>query len=73
MDTFKAIRFHRTGGPEVLQFDQVPQRVPIGEEVRIKVHAFALNQADILFFNGYHYTLPQFPSRIGSEAVGEVV
>lgn len=69
----KVIRFHKTGGPEVLQFDDIKIERPKGIEVLFKVKAFALNQADILFINGYHYTKPIFPSRIGSEAVGEIV
>jgi len=69
----KAIRFHKIGGPEVLQFEEVEISEPKGTEVLLKVEAFALNQADILFINGLHYTQPNFPSRIGSEATGEVV
>lgn len=69
----KAIRFHKIGGPEVLQFDTVAIEKPKNDEVLFKVEAFALNQADILFINGMHYTLPVFPSRIGSEATGEVI
>ncbi|MFD2588719.1 zinc-dependent alcohol dehydrogenase family protein [Croceitalea marina] len=69
----KILRFHRIGGPEVLQFDEVPENKPQEKEVLFRVEAFALNQADILFINGMHYTQPNFPSRIGSEAVGEVV
>lgn len=69
----KAIRFHKIGGPEVLQFDEVEISEPKETEVLLKVEAFALNQADVLFFNGMHYTQPNFPSRIGSEATGEVV
>ncbi|MEM9001779.1 MAG: zinc-dependent alcohol dehydrogenase family protein [Bacteroidota bacterium] len=69
----RIIRFHKIGGPEVLQFDNVDPVSPKGNEVLFKVQAFALNQADILFINGMHYTVPIFPSRIGSEAVGEVM
>ncbi|MBO0356186.1 MULTISPECIES: zinc-dependent alcohol dehydrogenase family protein [Flavobacteriaceae] len=69
----KAIRFHKIGGPEVLQFDNVDIQQPKNDEVLFKVEAFSLNQADILFINGMHYTQPIFPSRIGSEATGEVV
>jgi len=69
----KIIRFHTTGGPEVLQFDEVEASKPLGNEVLIKVSAFALNQADMLFIRGQHYTVPNFPSRIGSEATGVVV
>ncbi|CAM1368051.1 zinc-dependent alcohol dehydrogenase family protein [Tenacibaculum xiamenense] len=69
----KIIRFHKIGGPEVLQFDRVDITMPKDTEVLFKVKAFALNQADILFINGMHYTQPKFPSRIGSEATGEVI
>ena len=69
----KAIRFHKVGGPEVLQFDEIKIKKPIGEEALFKIEAFALNQADILFFNGMHYTQPNFTLGIGSEATGEVV
>lgn len=69
----KEIRFHKIGGPEVLQFDHVDIVKPKGTEILFKVEAFALNQADILFINGMHYTQPSFPSRIGSEATGEVI
>lgn len=69
----KVIRFNSIGGPEVLQFDEVPANKPKGKEVLFKVGAFALNQADMLFINGMHYTQPNFPSRIGSEAVGKVM
>lgn len=69
----KVIRFHKVGGPEVLQIDDIPVTNPKGTEVLFKVEAFSLNQADILFINGMHYTQPNFPSRIGSEATGIVV
>lgn len=72
METFSAVRFHRNGGPEVLQFDELPLPEPGPDEVRFKVHAFALNRADLMFIHGDHYTLPAFPSRIGSEASGVV-
>lgn len=69
----KVIRFHKVGGPEVLKIDDINITNPKGVEVLFKVEAFALNQADILFINGMHYTQPDFPSRIGSEATGIVV
>jgi len=73
MDKMTIIRFYEIGGPEVLQFDEIDIPQPLQDEVLFKVDAFALNQADILFINGYHYTQPIFPSRIGSEATGTVI
>lgn len=67
------IRFHETGELEVLNIENVTLDDPVNDEVLFKVDAFALNRADILHYQGFHTTLPEFPSRIGSEATGEVV
>ncbi|NKB39275.1 MAG: zinc-binding dehydrogenase [Gammaproteobacteria bacterium] len=68
----KIVQFKEFGGPEKLQFTSLePGKLEAGE-VLFKVDAFALNRADILFLNGHHYSLPNFPSRIGSEAAGVV-
>lgn len=70
----KALRFHKIGEPlQELQIDEIPMMQPRRDEVLFKVSAFALNQADLLFVRGQHYTVPVFPSRIGSEATGIVV
>ncbi len=68
----KAIRFHKSGNSEVLQFNDVDILKPKGIEVLFKVEAFAQNQADIHFFSGIHYIIPNFLSRIGSEATDYV-
>lgn len=73
-ETFRAVRFHRLGNPlDVLTVDDLPFRELKADEVRIRVAAFALNRADWLFCRGEHYSLPQLPSRIGSECAGTVV
>jgi NADPH:quinone reductase-like Zn-dependent oxidoreductase len=72
MNTQQTILFHKYGGPEVIEVYEIPLLEPSEDEVRFKVNAFALNRADLLFINGHHYTLPEFPSRIGSEATGIV-
>ena len=64
------IRFHRTGGPEVLQYDEVPA-APLHEgEVRLKVEAIGLNRAEVMFREGHYIEEPVFPSIIGYEAAG---
>lgn len=69
----KVMRFHQIGGPDVLQVeDWTPPPLKRGE-VLFDVAAFALNRADVLFHQGLHYTLPDLPSRLGSEACGTVV
>lgn len=66
----KIVRFHRFGGPEVLQIDELPEDKPGPGEVRIKVQAFALNRADYLYRHNMHAVTPKLPSRIGYEATG---
>lgn len=66
----RIVRFHRFGGPEVLQIDELPEDHPGPGEVRIKVQAFALNRADYLYRHDLHAVTPRLPSRIGYEATG---
>ncbi|MFA7605388.1 MAG: quinone oxidoreductase [Rhodocyclaceae bacterium] len=65
-----AIRFHQTGGPEVLQWETVVLPEPAPGEVRVRHHAVGLN-----FIDTYHRTglYPvALPSGIGLEAAGVV-
>ena len=62
----KAVQFHELGGPEVLKIEDWQAPVLEKGEVLMDIAAFALNRADILFFQGLHYSLPTrsrpFPS-----------
>jgi NADPH2:quinone reductase len=66
----KAIRFEKTGGPEVMEWVDVNVGAPGSGEVRIKQHAVGLNFIDVYFRNGL-YPLP-LPAGLGMEAAGEV-
>jgi NADPH2:quinone reductase len=66
----KAIRFEKTGGPEVMEWVDVEVGAPGSGEVRIKQHAVGLNFIDVYFRNGL-YPLP-LPAGLGMEAAGEV-
>lgn len=66
------IRFHKTGGPEVLQFDQLPARPLQPGEIRLKVEAIGLNRAEVLFRSGQYVEPPQLPLLIGYEAAGVI-
>ena len=66
----KAIRFHKTGGPEVLQFEDVDVPAPGAGEVRVRNTAIGVNFIDTYQRSGL-YPLP-LPSGIGSEAAGVV-
>ncbi|MDM9623241.1 hypothetical protein A6U87_06185 [Rhizobium sp. AC44/96] len=66
----KVVHVEKLGGPEHLTVRDVPLAEPGLGEVRLKIQAFALNRADILYITGQHYTELKLPSRIGSEASG---
>ncbi|MEO8439934.1 MAG: zinc-dependent alcohol dehydrogenase family protein [Spartobacteria bacterium] len=68
----RIVRFHQTGGPEVLQIDEVEVPAPKKGEVRIKVKALGLNRAESMFRLGQYLEEPRFPARLGYEASGTV-
>lgn len=64
----------RPGGPEVLELREVPRPLPAPGEVLVRVHASALNRADILQRLGKYPAPPGSPADIaGIEFAGEVV
>ena len=65
-----AIRFHQTGGPEVLQWEEVSVGDPGPGEARIRHTAIGVNFIDTYHRSGL-YPLP-LPSMIGREAAGIV-
>jgi len=65
-----AIRFHKTGGPEVLQWEEVSVAQPAQGEVLVRHKAVGLNYIDTYHRTGL-YPLP-LPSGIGLEAAGVV-
>ncbi len=65
-----AIRLHRTGGPEVLQWETVEVPVPGPKEIRLRHTAVGLNYIDVYYRTGlYPAPLPFSP---GLEAAGVV-
>jgi NADPH:quinone reductase-like Zn-dependent oxidoreductase len=68
----QVVRFHRTGGPEVLQIDMVDVPAPGKAEVRIQVKALGLNRAESMFRMGQYLENPTLPSKLGYEAAGIV-
>ena len=66
-----AIQIHATGGPEVLQWEQVEVGEPGTGEVRMRQTAVGLNFIDVYFRSGA-YPSPGLPFIPGMEAVGVV-
>lgn len=63
----------RFGPPEVLELREVPTPVPAPHEVLVRVHASALNRADLLQRLGRYPAPPGWPADIpGLEFAGEV-
>ena len=71
-ETVKIVRFHKTGDPEVLQFDELPLPEPREGEVRLRVEAIGLNRAESMFRRGQYLETPVLPSTNGYEASGIV-
>jgi NADPH2:quinone reductase len=67
----KAIRIHTQGGPEVLQWENVPTPEPGPGEVLLHHEAVGLNYIDVYFRTGL-YKIPQLPATIGLEGAGVV-
>ena len=65
-----AIRFHKTGGPEVMQLEDVSVGEPGEGQARIRQSAIGVNFIDTYHRSGL-YPL-QLPSGLGSEAAGVV-
>jgi NADPH2:quinone reductase len=66
----KAIRFHETGGPEVLRYEDVELPPPAAGQARVRHTAIGVNFIDTYHRSGL-YKLP-LPSGLGSEAAGVV-
>ncbi|GAB3245723.1 quinone oxidoreductase family protein [Chitinimonas naiadis] len=64
------VRFHQTGGPEVLQLESAEVGAPGPGEVRVRHHAIGVNFIDTYYRSGL-YKQP-LPSGLGSEAAGVV-
>src|SRR5215470_11513469 len=66
----KAIRFHETGGPEVLRFEEVEVADPAPDEAQVRHTAIGVNFIDVYDRTGL-YPAP-LPSGLGREAAGVV-
>ncbi|HEY8425195.1 MAG TPA: zinc-binding dehydrogenase [Limnochordales bacterium] len=70
--TMQAVRFHRHGGPEVLQLETVPVPEPGPGQVRIRVRAVALNHLDLWNRRGLPGRKVPLPRIPGADVAGEI-
>ncbi len=68
--TARAIRVHKTGGPEVMQLDEVQLPAPDKGQALVRIEAAGVNFIDIYHRSG-HYQLP-LPLAMGVEGAGVV-
>ena len=71
----KAVYFTEHGGPEVLQYGDLPEPIPSANEVKIKVRACALNRLDVYTRAGVRGTKMDLkePHVLGADVSGEIV
>jgi NADPH2:quinone reductase len=67
----RAILIDQYGGPEVLQWKEIPISAPGPGEVLVRQTAVGLNFIDVYHRRGL-YPLPSLPAGIGSEAAGRI-
>src|SRR5262249_7528666 len=68
----RIVRFHKTGGPEVLQIENVAVPPPGKGQVQIPTKARGRNRAESMFRSGQYLEAPKLPARLGYEAAGTV-
>lgn len=68
----KGIRVHKFGGPEVLQWEEIPDPKPGRSQVLIKTRAVGVNPVETYLRGGANPKLP-LPYTPGTDAAGEVV
>ncbi|MDN3586131.1 NADP-dependent oxidoreductase [Pedobacter aquatilis] len=76
LNTMKAVRINRYGGPEVMKVEDVARPVPGSDEILVEVYASGVNPVDGAIRSGENVTLRSFlslPMTLGWDAAGIVV
>src|SRR5688572_22310208 len=68
----RAIVLHATGGPEVLELQEMPMPAPGPGQVRIRAHAIGVGRPDALIRTGKYKWMPPLPATPGNEMAGTV-
>jgi NADPH2:quinone reductase len=68
----KAIQIQRTGGPEVLQYVELPDPQPGPGEVVVRAEAIGVGKPDVMIRTGVYPWMPPLPAIPGNEMVGIV-
>src|SRR5512132_843253 len=68
-----AVRVHKTGGPDVLTYEDVPVPAPGPGQIKIRNHASGVNFIDTYFRSGMYPSPVGMPFISGNEGAGEVI
>ncbi|HEX4083762.1 MAG TPA: NADPH:quinone reductase [Chthoniobacteraceae bacterium] len=66
----KAIRISRFGGPEVMEYLDVPDPVPERGQVLVRLHAAGVNPVEAYIREGKYMKLPPLPFTPGADGAG---
>lgn len=69
----KAILVKKPGGPEAMEYGDAPDPIAKDDELLVRVHATAVNRADVLQRRGFYPPPPGASEILGLEIAGEVV
>ncbi|MEO6677340.1 MAG: zinc-dependent alcohol dehydrogenase family protein [Pseudomonas sp.] len=69
----RIVRFHTTGGPEVLRIEELEVAAPKAGEIQIEVKALGINRAEVMYRLGQYTFEPKLPTTLGYEAAGRVL
>lgn len=69
----KAVVFHEHGGPEVLQYTDIPTPAPGTGQVLVRLKAAALNRLDLWVRQGWPGIKLEYPHIPGADGAGEIV
>jgi NADPH2:quinone reductase len=68
----RAIQMAKTGGPEVLEYVEMPKPELNAGQVLVRVHAMGVGKPDVLVRTGVYKWMPPLPTTPGVEATGHV-
>lgn len=68
----KAIQMQRPGGPEVLEYVELPLPEPRADEVRVRAQAIGVGKPDVMIRQGTYRWMPPLPAIPGNEMAGVV-
>ena len=68
----KVVHLRQTGGPEVLEYTDVPLPEPGQQQVRVRAHAIGVGKPDVLIRQGSYKWMPPLPAVPGNELAGVV-